>query len=124
MAPLHELEGTWDEIAAHSEEFKGHRLKLVVLPEPDNGNHSAEPENSQDRVSRLLRQWNEEAKTEFMPPIPKLPGETSLQAISRKWAQEDAGRTDAEIEADDQLWGEIEKALLDNPGLQLKQPSE
>jgi len=27
------LEGTWEEIAAHSEEFKGRRLQVLILPE-------------------------------------------------------------------------------------------
>ena len=27
------LEGTWEELAARAEEFKGRRLRLIVLPE-------------------------------------------------------------------------------------------
>ncbi len=30
---LLELEGTWEEIAAHAPEFSGHRLRVMVLPE-------------------------------------------------------------------------------------------
>ncbi len=30
---LLELEGTWEEIAAHAPEFGGHRLRVTVLPE-------------------------------------------------------------------------------------------
>ena len=29
---LLELEGTWEEIAAHAPEFSGHRLRVTVLP--------------------------------------------------------------------------------------------
>lgn len=31
-APLLELEGTWEEVAAHAPEFAGRRVKLTVLP--------------------------------------------------------------------------------------------
>jgi len=30
---LMEMEGTWEEIAAHAPEFSGRRLRVVVLPE-------------------------------------------------------------------------------------------
>lgn len=30
-----EVEGTWEELAAHAEEFAGLRLRLTVLPEQD-----------------------------------------------------------------------------------------
>lgn len=29
--PLHEIEGTWEEVAAHETELRGHRVKLTVL---------------------------------------------------------------------------------------------
>ena len=32
-APVLELEGTWEEVAAHAPELKGQRVRLVVLPE-------------------------------------------------------------------------------------------
>ena len=31
--PLLELEGTWEEVAAHAPEFAGRRVRLSVLPE-------------------------------------------------------------------------------------------
>jgi len=33
-APLLELEGTWEEIAARAPEFAGRRVRLIVLAEP------------------------------------------------------------------------------------------
>ena len=32
MARLEVHEGTWEELAAHAEEFKGRKLRLIVLP--------------------------------------------------------------------------------------------
>lgn len=32
MEDLEVLEGTWEELAAHAEAFKGRRLRLIVLP--------------------------------------------------------------------------------------------
>ncbi len=32
-ASLRELEGTWEEIAAHAQELAGHRVRLTVLSE-------------------------------------------------------------------------------------------
>ena len=33
MARIDVLEGTWEELAARADEFKGRRLRLIVLPE-------------------------------------------------------------------------------------------
>lgn len=33
MARLEVHEGTWEELSAHAEEFKGRKLRLIVLPE-------------------------------------------------------------------------------------------
>jgi hypothetical protein len=33
MARIDILEGTWEELAAHADAFKGRRLRLIVLPE-------------------------------------------------------------------------------------------
>lgn len=33
MARIEVLEGTWEELSARAEEFKGRRLRLLVLPE-------------------------------------------------------------------------------------------
>lgn len=32
-APVLELEGTWEEVAAHASELRGQRVRLMVLPE-------------------------------------------------------------------------------------------
>ena len=36
MTRIEMLEGTWEELAARAEEFKGRRLRLIVLPEGEN----------------------------------------------------------------------------------------
>jgi hypothetical protein len=35
MARLEVLEGTWEELAAHAGEFKGRRLRVIILPTED-----------------------------------------------------------------------------------------
>jgi len=35
-APPSELEGTWEEIAAHGPELSGRRVRLIVLPDEEN----------------------------------------------------------------------------------------
>lgn len=42
-----ELEGTWEEIVAHSQEFAGRQVRLIILPEvpetpPDKSHSTAE----------------------------------------------------------------------------------
>lgn len=32
MSHLEVIEGTWEELSAHAEEFKGRKLRLIVLP--------------------------------------------------------------------------------------------
>ena len=29
------VEGTWEEISNHASEFNGHRLRVIILPDPD-----------------------------------------------------------------------------------------
>ena len=35
MAHQEVLEGTWEEISAHAEEFKGRKFRLIVLPQEE-----------------------------------------------------------------------------------------
>jgi hypothetical protein len=55
-----EMEGTWEEIAAHAVELAGRRVRLIVLPgEPETS--SAEPPLSptNQRMLDLLAQWEQ-----------------------------------------------------------------
>ncbi len=48
-APVLELEGTWEEVAAHAPELAGRRVRLTVLPQPSElleEDHSSETRNS------------------------------------------------------------------------------
>ena len=38
--PVIEMEGTWEELAVHATSFRGHRLKLIVLPDSPEANAS------------------------------------------------------------------------------------
>ena len=49
--PVLELEGTWEELAVQAERFKGHRLRLIVLPDTENG---VSPNNSNQSMSAKL----------------------------------------------------------------------
>ncbi len=42
-APLQELEGTWEEVAAHAPELTGRRVKLILLPAAAEENRSFRP---------------------------------------------------------------------------------
>jgi hypothetical protein len=45
--PLLELEGTWEEVAAHAPELAGRRVRLVVLPKVPTDNASFRPRSGQ-----------------------------------------------------------------------------
>jgi len=60
-APLHEIEGTWDEIAAHAPQFAGKRLRLIVLPEePQNTAETNEPLSLEEKIAGIVSQVPEE----------------------------------------------------------------
>lgn len=67
-----------------------------------------------DHVSDLLAQWQAEDRTPLRAPVLTQPGETPTQALFRKWAAEDANMTEAEKEAEDRLWKEIEQGMLES----------
>ncbi len=49
------LEGTWGELAARAEEFRGHRLRLIVLPtEPEVTGTVANETALQEAAKRLF----------------------------------------------------------------------
>ncbi len=68
-------------------------------------------------VKVLLVRWQAEEHTPVVPPVPTLPGETPTQALFRQWREEEAHRTDKEVEAEDCMWANIEQGLQRNERL-------
>ena len=53
-----ELEGTWEEIVAHSTELAGRRVRLIVLPEAKSESNQAQPfRPSSGRLLRHAGAW-------------------------------------------------------------------
>jgi hypothetical protein len=46
MSRLEVIEGTWEELTARAEEFRGRKLKLIVLP-PEAENNKAVPDDAE-----------------------------------------------------------------------------
>lgn len=64
-------------------------------------------ENPVARVSALLRQWQQE---HGLPPRPDGQPHTSVQELLAQWDAEDAQLTAEEVEAERQLWEDIEQS--------------
>jgi len=47
------VEGTWDELQAQADDFRGHKLRLLVLPEPPEPDDARQAELT-DAVTRML----------------------------------------------------------------------
>ena len=62
--------------------------------------------NPVDEMRRRIREWQIQDRTPALPPASANPGLTPTGALFQKWAEEDAQRTDQEIEADDRLWSD------------------
>jgi hypothetical protein len=64
-----------------------------------------------------LRRWQEQDGTALLPVVP-------TDVLFAQWAEEDARMTPQELQAEDRLWQDLEKRLLD-PGarLQLRRPA-
>ena len=60
-----------------------------------------------------LYRWQHQDGVVLMPEIP-------TQMLFAQWAEEDARMTDAEREAEDRLWKDMEKELAANNGLELR----
>ncbi len=69
---------------------------------------------SADRVQALLARWQTQDNTPLAAPPSVRPGETPTQALFRQWEEADTAMTDAEREAEDRLWEEVEKGLREN----------
>lgn len=55
MSRLEVIEGTWEELSARAEEFKGHKLRLIVLPpEVDTSKAVSGEDTLQQAAARLF----------------------------------------------------------------------
>jgi hypothetical protein len=62
-----EMEGTWEEIAAHAAQLAGHRVRLTVLPanlEPGSDLSRPEQARDPDQVARVKRLRGKFARTD------------------------------------------------------------
>jgi hypothetical protein len=58
-AKRYELEGTWEEIAAHADELAGQRVRLIVLPsESEPAQENASKSSSVHRMLRYAGKWD------------------------------------------------------------------
>ena len=55
--PVLELEGTWEEVAAHAPELMGRRVRLIVIPPPLKTNSSSFREASGRSLLRHAGTW-------------------------------------------------------------------
>jgi len=51
-----EIEGTWEEILSHAEELAGHRVKLIVLDEPQAPTPNPDAGNLYERLKDRVGQ--------------------------------------------------------------------
>lgn len=72
---------------------------------------STAPSDPVAHVQAILAKWRAEDHTPTPPPVPTRPGETPTQALFRAWDEEDAGMTQKEREAEDQLWQDFQRGL-------------
>jgi hypothetical protein len=56
------LEGTWEEILGHAEQLKGHRVRVTVLPDQQNG--SMDLSDKQREMLAALDEWHSEITDE------------------------------------------------------------
>lgn len=75
------------------------KLVLAHLP--------ARPAHDSDDLDAKLRKWQEQDGTKLTPDIP-------AHSLFAQWAAEDAEMTQAEREAEDRLWEDLEKGLTEN----------
>ena len=71
MTRLEILEGTWEELAAHAEEFRGRRLRLIVLPtEPEGTGPVANETALQEAAKRLFAKADNVERKPGRPILP------------------------------------------------------
>lgn len=94
-------EGTSEELALYLVQHPNRRFRLIDLSEELFETKQPSPE---EIVAEKLRQWQEQDGKVLMPDVP-------IRTLFAQWAEEDARMTDAEREAEDRLWQDIEKGL-------------
>ena len=85
MGILREIEGTWENISALANEFKGHRLKVSILSQSEKQKEEKEI-SPQERVLKILRDWQSQDNTPVFMPPPNKDGLTPTQALFQQWA--------------------------------------
>jgi hypothetical protein len=69
------------------------------------------PPTAVESVKRLLAQWQREDGTPVIEPPPPPPGMTPTEALFRQWDEEDARMTEAERQAEKELWEAFQQGI-------------
>ena len=83
-------------------------LARTFAPEKTDTGTVSDPKG---HVRALLAKWQTEDQTPILPPISTLPGETSTQALFRKWDEAEAQLTKEERDAEDRLWKDFRQGI-------------
>lgn len=70
----------------------------------------SQPNDREAELDAKLRRWQEQDGTALLPDV-------SAQEQFTQWSKEDAQMTEAEREAEDQLWESLEQSLLEHRSL-------
>ena len=49
------VEGTWDELQAQADDFRGHKLRLLVLPDPEESDNTRQAELTEAMARMFAR---------------------------------------------------------------------
>jgi hypothetical protein len=71
------------------------------------------PLSAEAEMDARIREWQDQDGT----PLGR---DTADDSLFARWAEEDALMTDAERDAEDRLWDDIEKSLVANSALRLR----
>jgi hypothetical protein len=67
---LIEIEGTWEEIAAHASRFSGRRLRLTVLPgEPEGLPEKRDTLSLEEKIAQIVAEVPEEEWAKLPPDL-------------------------------------------------------
>ena len=97
----HIHEGTPQQLAAWLRKLPKEKHYRLSIEEKE---LEAETTRSEDIVAAKLRQWQEQDSKSLLPNIP-------TRTLFAQWAQEDEQMTDAEREAEDRLWEDVQKGI-------------
>ncbi len=80
--PILEMEGTWEEVAAHGKELAGRRVRLVVLPEasamkPQTASAAFRPPSTANSLLKYAGTWEGDDLQECLEAVinSRLPAE-------------------------------------------------